>query len=950
MMNRLFKPALILFFSLACTAPVFAQSEWDGGGGADTNWTTGLNWVGDVAPNAGVAGTLTFDGNNGLMPNADIGHNGITNILFNPGAGAFTLTGSQLSIDGAGGGILGNGFISNNTSGAVTQTINNDLVIQATRLLLDAATGNLVINGNINNAGLPFATAGFQTVTVNGIISGTGDLTHDFFGEGTTAIFAGINTFTGDVDITGGLLRLDGDFANTVAVNVDAGAIFELGGDDTIGSIEGLGTIDVNAFTLTVGDGTSTDFEGVIEGTGGLTKEGTGTLTLSGVNTFTGLLTGNAGTVLITGDLDDTVGVTVGAGGTVTLGVDQTIGPLAGLGNLVLNANNLTAGDATDSVFGGVMSGTGMLIKQGAGMLTLGGVNTFTGDTQVNGGQLAITGSVAGDVTNASIVSGTGTIGGNLTNIGGSTTAPGTIGTIGTLNVNTNVIHNPGAILAGDISKDGGNAITNDVLNVTGTATLAAGSVINLTDLMGGGVFAPGDVLTLITTGGGVIDNGVVINFAAPNFIFAPTVNGNNLDAVALVVGTFRDEVTGTNNLAIARAIDFDLPLAVGDHATFLGAISAIVGDVPAANAAAQAASPTPYASALESNMRTIHHHGSMNSNHLSLKRQGLAGLTQTAESGPVPGTMQLVSTANDPALLAWALQSQIDSDYLQDDGLEDRAHFYASVFGMVVDQDARNDFTGSNANVFGGQIGVDFKANDELTVGLMLGYDFTDIDFSNGLGSSNINTLRFGPYFSWAQDNPQKPQLYLNGSFTYGYHRVEVDRAVNFAGFAGTPSSDFDAHDISFYGELGWDFEFGDFTLTPFGSMQYTNYSTDSFSEVGGAALNFPSGITVESLRTLFGGRVRGVHQIGDLFFATEGFLAWGHEFLNDDDITASFVGGTNTFSIDPNEGAADSAYFGVGLSGLLTESVSAYLRYEGAISADSTIHAIGLGITIAF
>jgi autotransporter-associated beta strand protein len=52
-------------------------------------------------------------------------------------------------------------------------------------------------------------------------------------------------------------------------------------------------------------------------------------------------------------------------------------------------AVELTTGDATSSTFGGVISGTGSLRKVGTGTFTMSGLNTYAGDTRVEGGTLS---------------------------------------------------------------------------------------------------------------------------------------------------------------------------------------------------------------------------------------------------------------------------------------------------------------------------------------------------------------------------------------------------------------------------------------------------------------------------------------------------------------------------------------------------------------------------------
>src|SRR5258708_16471412 len=69
----------------------------------------------------------------------------------------------------------------------------------------------------------------------------------------------------------------------------------------------------------------------------------------------------------------------VGTGATVNLGASETVGSLAGAGNVTLGANTLTAGgDNSNTTFSGIGSGTGGLTKAGSGNMTLSGPNTHT--------------------------------------------------------------------------------------------------------------------------------------------------------------------------------------------------------------------------------------------------------------------------------------------------------------------------------------------------------------------------------------------------------------------------------------------------------------------------------------------------------------------------------------------------------------------------------------------
>lgn len=175
-------------------------------------------------------------------------------------------------------------------------------------------------------------------------------------------------------------------------------------------SVRGVDFIDVTGGGsavlgfLSLGGGITVDFgsdlsqsrellvTNALTGSGGLTQKGHGTLTLSGANTYSGNTTIDAGT-LKSGYAQalGTGSVLIGASGTLDLnGFDQTVTSLTGSGTLGLGSATLTVGDATNMTFSGAITGTGGLVKQGTGALTLSGVNTYSGSTTINTGTLQL--------------------------------------------------------------------------------------------------------------------------------------------------------------------------------------------------------------------------------------------------------------------------------------------------------------------------------------------------------------------------------------------------------------------------------------------------------------------------------------------------------------------------------------------------------------------------------
>lgn len=143
---------------------------------------------------------------------------------------------------------------------------------------------------------------------------------------------------------------------------------------------------------------------GIISGSGGgINKVGDYTLTLSGANSYTGATTVSHGT-LVAGSNS-----AFGVGSAVTMNDDYTTIDITGysvtIGSLacsysvtvrVIVGNDpdtlaIGSDDTSPGAFAGVIEGAGSIIKIGTGTLELSNVNIFTGDVDVEGGNLLTT-------------------------------------------------------------------------------------------------------------------------------------------------------------------------------------------------------------------------------------------------------------------------------------------------------------------------------------------------------------------------------------------------------------------------------------------------------------------------------------------------------------------------------------------------------------------------------
>jgi fibronectin-binding autotransporter adhesin len=343
------------------------------------------------------------------------GSGGGLHSLFKAGDGTLVLSGTNtyVGFTTVNGGVLRAG--STQAFGA-PNTANVMTLADAAGVTLDLNNfDNFVgpLNGGGANGGN--VTLGSATLRIgggggnySGTISGTGGILRTNAG---TQIFNGCNnTYTGATTLQGADLQVnclaDGGIASGIGASSNAstslvfnnGVLSYTGGSVAIDRgfqlLAGVGSINVaNA-------GTTLEFEGQVIGNGLMSKNGPGTLVLSGSNTYTGgtQVTGGtlrAGSTTAFGpsghmNLFNTAGVLLDLAGFNTT-VTSLIGGGANGGNVNMGGGTLTINSVDTRDYAGAISGTGNLIKNGAGTQTLSGCNSsYSGTTTINAGILAV--------------------------------------------------------------------------------------------------------------------------------------------------------------------------------------------------------------------------------------------------------------------------------------------------------------------------------------------------------------------------------------------------------------------------------------------------------------------------------------------------------------------------------------------------------------------------------
>jgi fibronectin-binding autotransporter adhesin len=319
----------------------------------------------------------------------------------------------------------------------------------------------------------------------------------------------------GGFSISGNALTLAGDFTNsgnnTWSINST------LSGARTLTSNSGVltlsGQVNLSSNLLTIGGAGNTTVSGVVGGSGGLLKSGSGVLVLSNTNVYTGSTRISGGSVSITADtnlgavpVSATPGSIVIDGGiltttgTFTLSSNRGIalGPVSGQGDGTIN---VSSGELT---YNGILSsntGTGNLVKTGTGILTLGGSNSYSGNTVISAGTLKVGSATAipsgvskGDLVldstldlngNNVTVNGFSGSGSGLVTTGLAGLANFTVGSNNKSGVYNGVIQNGSGTVGfiktgtGTVTLGGANTFTGGVSILGGTLQVANPSALN---------------------------------------------------------------------------------------------------------------------------------------------------------------------------------------------------------------------------------------------------------------------------------------------------------------------------------------------------------------------------------------------------------------------------------------------------------------------------------------
>jgi fibronectin-binding autotransporter adhesin len=827
------------------------------------------------------------------------------------GASSWTLTGTNTSIAGftvSGGTLTVNG---NMTSTAFTV---NAGTLQGSSASLQA---NIV-----NNAAVVFDQA--TTGTYAGSISGSGSFTKQGAG---TLILTGSNSYTGGTTVSAGSLQgnsasLQGNIVNNAAVVFDqattgtyagnisgngsitkqgAGTLILTGSSSyTGGTTVSAGTLQGNATSLqgnivnnaalVFNQVTTGTYAGNISGSGSVTKQGAGTLILTGSSSYTGGTTVSAGTLQ---------------------------GSAASLQGNIVNDATLVFEQTTDGTYAGNISGNGSLTKQGSGALNLTGASTYTGATTVSAGLLSVNGSLA-----SSVSIGVGaTLGGNATlgalTVNGGTLAPGN--SIGTVIIGGNFVQN-GGIYQVEVDSAG----QGDRTNVGGTAVINGGAVQVLAQA---GNYARNTTYTILNATGGVSGaySAVTSNFAFLTPFLSYDANNVYL-LLAQTSGAFAAGARSPNQYAVGAALDAANANATGDFNSVLNALSAL--DIVQGPAALDAISGQSYAGFGNAMIQGA--------------RLFMNNFSQQTGGGRRAGTGNSRRVA-----LAEACDVGCDTTSPAPWGA------WGGGMGGTGTIAGNGNTAAFTYNVGGFAAGLDRRIDDNLALGVVLGYQ-TGTQWTAGFGGrGTIDTFQAGLYANFDHG-----PLYVDALVGYAYSDNQMWRTIALPGLQPrTAQGRTGANELYGQIEAGYRFDLAAAHaafVTPFARLQGVTAMQNAFTETGAQSLDLGvAAQTTNSLRSVLGTRLGGALDLGwrDKL-AVQVQLGWSHEYADTArPVSASFAGApTAPFTVYGAAPQRDGVVLGLSADTAIARGTNLYLRYEADISGENSSHAVIAGVRAAW
>lgn len=513
-----------------------------------------------------------------------------------------------------------------------------------------------------------------------------------------------------------------------------------------------------------------------------------------------------------------------------------------------------------------------------------------------------------------------------------------TFNSVASVVLNDNMRIKTGGRLSVPVSSDG----SAGRINIAGILTIENGATFKATEDLE--VFGPTTDVTVVTATGGIAGT---FDTVTNDFAFlTPSLTYNSNDIVLTLTrntqGFAGPAVTG-NQRRVGQILEVVEAVADGgsDAETLTNAIAGLVAaDVPAAldRLSGEGLASAPRVGTLASRGFTQ-----------GLQRRSRVMNVFLADGGgplPAPTFASAGNTINDLALLSAAAVAQSGRSVRQLEAFT--PGFWADVVGGTGSLDGSSGTADVDYDYAGLVGGFDFAMTNDWVMGFAVGYNRGSFD-SAGLGTDgDTDSIYLGWYAAVTQG-----KWHYTAGMSYAFDSYDTSRNVVVGALNRSASGSYDGNTfgLDFGASYHIDLQ-NQVVLEPFGTFEYVNGQTNSYTESGAGAANLTvADATFDALYTTVGARLFRHFQSGTTAWTPEVRAGWQHEWIDDEtELSASFTGaGVSTpFTVTGVNPEDDAALLGLGLTADFDRQFSLRLDYNTRIASDQTDHQFGLALRV--
>ena len=590
--------------------------------------------------------------------------------------------------------------------------------------------------------------------------------------------------------------------------------------------------------------------------------------------------------------------------GGTTVSAGTLVGNTTSLQGNIVNNATLTFDQASTGTYAGAISGAGTLTKVGAGELVL------SGDSSAYAGTSDIT---------AGLLAVNGSLGGAIQSTGGTLGGSGTLGnvtiasggtlapgnSIGTLNVAT-ITMNAGSTYAVQLDDGGFVAGTdNDLLNATGKATIDGGTV-HVTPENGtdNGTTYTPGTYTILTAAGGVTGT---FDALTDDYAFLDFALGYDANHVLLT-----SSLASTGFCLTGMSAN---QCAAGNGAFSQGAGHGVFDTVLALSNAEAPVALDQLSGEIHASAKTALLQDGRFAREAALGRLDTALGAVGAPAGQV--------TRETPQGTA----------------------FWAQSFGAWSRWDGDRNAAGTKRNIGGLFIGGDTRVADDVTLGLMAGYSRSSLHVDDRASSGTVKSRTLGGYIgdAWGAFS-------LKGGVARGWQKLDTSRSIAFTGFADSLHASYKARTFQTFTEAAYGIDAGKARFEPFANLAYETLHTGDFRENGGAAALAVNGQNTHATFSTLGLRAETPLAFGQKGARLSGSLGWRRAYGDTPTATQRFVSGGDAFTVDGMPLARNALVLDAGFALDLTESATMRLSYNGQFGSGVSDQGARLGLNVSF